>query len=165
MNPGRIAGWGYEIVVPDLYSDGGVRRHLVATIRALSTGKGEALVDIETSRQWLLAQPETTEAVGIVGFCMGGGFALLTCDRDRYAVASVNYGTVPEDVGHACPAVGSYGARDLQNRGAAQMNRPEFTRGSQVPSRRVPMRGDCDGRCPRARRAGSCRSRREVAGD
>lgn len=81
MNPGRIAGWGYEVVVPDLYSDGGARRRLVATMRALSTGKGEALVDIETSRQWLLAQPETTEAVGIVGFCMGGGFALLTCDR------------------------------------------------------------------------------------
>lgn len=93
MNPGRIAGWGYEIVVPDLYLDGGARRCLVATMRALSTGKGEALVDIETSRQWLLAQPETTEAVGIIGFCMGGGFALLTCDRDRYAVASVNYGT------------------------------------------------------------------------
>lgn len=93
MNPGRIAGWGYEIVVPDLYLDGGARRCLVATMRALSTGKGEALVDIKTSRQWLLAQPETTEAVGIIGFCMGGGFALLTCDRDRYAVASVNYGT------------------------------------------------------------------------
>ncbi|MDV6000090.1 dienelactone hydrolase family protein [Kocuria rhizophila] len=122
MNPGRIAGWGYEVVVPDLYSDGGARRCLVATMRSLmtGTGTGKALVDIETSRQWLLAQPETTEAVGIIGFCMGGGFALLTCDRDRYAVASVNYGTVPEDVGHACPAVGSYGARDLQNRGAAQ---------------------------------------------
>ena len=113
MTPGRIAGWGYEVVVPDLYLDGRARRHLVATIRALSTGKGEALVDIETSRQWLLAQPETTEAVGIIGFCMGGGFALLTCDRGRYAVASVNYGTVPEDVGHACPVVGAYGARDL----------------------------------------------------
>ncbi|MGP5056296.1 glycine-rich protein [Brachybacterium paraconglomeratum] len=45
------------------------------------------------------------------------------------------------------------------------MNRPGFVRGSQVPRRRVPVRGGCDGRCPRARRAGSCRSRREVAGD
>lgn len=58
--------------------------------------------------------------MGIIGFCMDGGFALLTCDRDRCAVASVNYGTVPENVGKSCPVVGSYGARDLRNRGAAR---------------------------------------------
>ena len=34
------------------------------------------------------------------------------------------------------------------------MNRPGFVRGSQVPRRRVPVRGGCDDRCPRARRAG-----------
>ena len=39
MNPGRIAGWGYEIVVPDLYLDGGARRRLVATMRSLMTGR------------------------------------------------------------------------------------------------------------------------------
>ena len=116
----RIAGWGYVVVVPDLYSDGGARRCLAATMRCLMTGRGKALVDIETGRQWLLDQPETTDAVGIIGFCMGGGFALLTCDRDRYRVAGVNYGQVPDDLGASCPVVASYGARDLQNRGAAQ---------------------------------------------
>mgnify|MGYP001760424027 CR=1 FL=1 len=54
MNPGRIAGWGYEVVVPDLYADGGARRCLVATMRSLMTGTGKALVDIETSRQRLI---------------------------------------------------------------------------------------------------------------
>lgn len=44
------------------------------------------------------------------------------------------------------------------------LNRPGFVRGSQVPRRRVPVRGGCDGRSPRVRRAGSCRSRRAVAG-
>ena len=48
---------------------------------------------------------------------------------------------------------------------SGKVNRPGFVRGSQVPRRRVPVRGGCDDRCPRARRAGSCRSRREVAGD
>ncbi|WP_260857919.1 dienelactone hydrolase family protein [Kocuria rhizophila] len=46
----RIAGWGYEVVVPDLYSDGGVRRCLVATMRSLMTSKGKALVDTEPGR-------------------------------------------------------------------------------------------------------------------
>ncbi|MDO4918132.1 dienelactone hydrolase family protein [Kocuria sp.] len=116
----RIAGWGYTVVVPDLYSDGGARRCLVATMRSLTTGTGKAVADIESARRWLELQPQVTDAVGIIGFCMGGGFALLTCDRERYAVASANYGRVPEDLGHACPVVGSYGARDRQNPDAAR---------------------------------------------
>lgn len=116
----RIAGWGYVVIVLDLYSDGGARRCLAATMRSLMSGRGKALADIETSRRWLLDQPETNDAVGIIGFCMGGGFALLTCDRDRYGVAAVNYGQVPDDLAGSCPIVASYGARDLQNRGAAE---------------------------------------------
>lgn len=116
----RIASWGYVVIVPDLYSDGGARRCLAATMKSLTTGRGKAFIDIETSRQWLLDQAITTDAIGIIGFCMGGGFALLTCDRDRYDVAAVNYGQVPDDLGQSCPVVGSYGARDLQNRGAAE---------------------------------------------
>ena len=116
----RIASWGYVVIVPDLYSDGGARRCLAATMRSLMTGRGAALADIETSRRWLLDQPETSDAVGIIGFCMGGGFALLTCDRERYDVAAVNYGRVPDDLTNACPVVASYGARDLQNPGAAE---------------------------------------------
>lgn len=115
----RIASRGYVVVVADLYSDGGARRCLAATMRALMTGRGEPIVDIEAGRRWLLDQPETNDAAGIIGFCMGGGFALLTCDRERYAAASVNYGRVPDDLTHACPVIGSYGARDLQNPGAA----------------------------------------------
>lgn len=124
----RIASWGYVVVVPDLYSDGGARRCLAATMRSLSTGKGKAIADIETARQWVAARRDTTDAVGIIGFCMGGGFALLTCDRDRYAVASVNYGQVPDDLGHSCPVVASYGARDLQNRGAAEQLKTSLDR-------------------------------------
>lgn len=116
----RIASWGYVVVVPDLYADGGARRCLAATMRSLVTGRGRALVDIETGRRWLLEQPDVDGGIGIIGFCMGGGFALLTCDRDRYDVASVNYGRVPDEVGRSCPVVGSFGARDLQNLGAAE---------------------------------------------
>ncbi len=76
---------------------------------------GRAFRDIETARLTLLERTDVTDRLGIIGFCMGGGFALLTADADRYAAASVNYGILPKDldsVATLCPVVGSYGAQD-----------------------------------------------------
>lgn len=112
----RIADWGYVVVAPDLYSEGGPRKCLVSTFRALMAGRGRAFVDIETARLWAGSLPETTDRVGLVGFCMGGGFALLTADRDRYDVLGVNYGQLPsaelERYERMCPVVASYGGAD-----------------------------------------------------
>jgi carboxymethylenebutenolidase len=53
----------------------------------------------------------------VIGFCLGGGFALLCAPREGFSVASVNYGEVPGDAESAlrgaCPVVGSFGARDV----------------------------------------------------
>lgn len=52
---------------------------------------------------------------------MGGGFALLTADADRYSAASANYGTLPRDLDSTairCPVVDSYGGQDRVLRGA-----------------------------------------------
>ncbi len=46
---------GYLTLAPDLFSDGGTRRCLAATIKSLSSGQGKAYADIEAARQWLLA--------------------------------------------------------------------------------------------------------------
>ena len=123
----RIASWGYLVVAPDLYSDGGVRRCLAATMQAMTRGEGRAVTDIETARLWATSRPETTQRTGIIGFCMGGGFALLTCDRDRYDAASANYGQVPDDLTRSCPVVGSYGGRDRMMPGAADDLRRKLT--------------------------------------
>ncbi|MFL0711330.1 MAG: dienelactone hydrolase family protein [Microcella pacifica] len=119
----RLTRLGYLVLMPDLYSRGGARRCLVATFRALRRGTGAAFDDIESAREMLRARADTTEHVGVVGFCMGGGFALLLAGRGGFGAASVNYGMLPADLDDtldgACPIVGSYGARDRSLRGAA----------------------------------------------
>jgi carboxymethylenebutenolidase len=119
----RLAAGGYLAFAPDLYSGRGLRC-VIATVQASRSGRGPAYEDIEAGRRWLVARDNCTGRVGIIGFCMGGGFALLSAPRYDFAAASVNYGDVPHDAMErlrgACPIVASYGHRDRRLRGDAQ---------------------------------------------
>ncbi|MGV8896169.1 MAG: dienelactone hydrolase family protein [Rhodoglobus sp.] len=118
----HLASLGYLAVMPDLYSDGGARKCLVATMRAMRSGTGRAYADIEAARQWILARPDALGTVGVLGFCMGGGFALMTASSSGFDAAASNYGMLPRDpddaLREACPVVGSYGAKDTSLKGA-----------------------------------------------
>jgi carboxymethylenebutenolidase len=111
----RLAAAGYLAFAPDLYSGRGLRC-VVATLAASRSGRGAAYGDIEAARLWLAEREDCTGRVGVIGFCMGGGFALLSAARSDFDAASVNYGEVPRDattvLANACPIVASYGARD-----------------------------------------------------
>ena len=118
-----LAAAGYLAFAPDLYSGRGIRC-VLATIQSSRSGSGEAYEDIEAARQWLDARADCTGKIGVIGFCMGGGFALLCSPRYDFQAASVNYGEVPKDAAErlagACPIVASYGRRDRGLQGRAE---------------------------------------------
>ena len=107
-----LASEGYLSVAPDLYYWGRRMRCLISTVRL-----GERpLRELDTARRCLAEHDRCTGKVGVIGFCMGGDFALMMAPRRGVSVASVNYGGATKEVERAlpdvCPIVGSYGARD-----------------------------------------------------
>ena len=90
----RLAAAGYLTLAVDLFSDGGSRRCLVSTMRSLLSGTGKAFADLANAQAWLAESGRTNGKIGVIGFCMGGGFALLIA-RNGFDAAAVNYGRLP----------------------------------------------------------------------
>ncbi|MQY09114.1 dienelactone hydrolase family protein [Actinomadura macrotermitis] len=119
----RFAAQGYLAVLPDLYDGAPWYRCIRKTMLEMLRRRGPSYDYIEAARVWLAGREDCTGKVGVVGFCMGGGFALVAAARYDFQAAAANYGILPRHAEKvlegACPIVASYGGKDNSLRGAA----------------------------------------------
>jgi carboxymethylenebutenolidase len=117
----EIAAHGYLALAPDLFEGKAWIRCVRSAFQQMRAGHGPAFAVIDGARAFLAARPDCTGKTGVIGFCMGGGFALVCAPGHGFDVAAVNYGDVPRDaermLAGACPIVGSYGGRDQMGTG------------------------------------------------
>ncbi len=118
----RFADAGYAAVAPDLF-DRGAFRCLREVFGAIRKGVTDvvAVRQGRNARAWLCEQTGLPpEQVGLIGFCFGGGYALIA--GAGWAAVSTNYGPVPKAAAMQGlgPVVACYGSRDVGMRKAPE---------------------------------------------
>jgi carboxymethylenebutenolidase len=120
-----LASEGYLAVAPDLFRGRATLGGALPVVRQARKGQGRAFRDMDAATAWLRARKDCTGSIGVIGYCMGGGLALLAASGHGFGAASVNYGTAPKAaytaaaLAGACPIVGSFGRLDRALQGAA----------------------------------------------
>jgi len=114
----RFAAEGYVVLAPDLF--GGATTHDSAEAMRLrqELSAEQASRDLAGAVDYLLGHDAVTSAqLGVVGFCMGGGFVLTLAAQqgDRIAAAVPFYGSLREATdftGMDAEVLGHYGESD-----------------------------------------------------
>jgi len=114
----QMAAHGYVALAPDLFE----RRAWILCVRNAFTQiraqSGPAFETLDAARSFLAGRADCTGHTGVIGFCMGGGFALLCATRDGFSAAAINYGAHGwvahhnADLWRQTAPVGNYGEGD-----------------------------------------------------
>jgi carboxymethylenebutenolidase len=114
----RFADAGYVTLAPDFLAGLGPMPFCIARF-ARGIGRvrvGRPYRQLAAAEDWLRGRPDVAGSpIGVAGFCMGGGFALLPAVGAEIAVVAPFYAAVPKDgdaLAGVCPVVASYGGRD-----------------------------------------------------
>ncbi|HEV2289060.1 MAG TPA: dienelactone hydrolase family protein [Candidatus Acidoferrales bacterium] len=115
---GKFADQGYIALAVDLY------RGQIATdpetAHELSRGmpQDRAVADLKAAFDYLVSRHDVeADKIGVVGWCMGGGYAILLAENEpKLAACAVNYGALPTDPTNIArikaPVLGNFGAED-----------------------------------------------------
>jgi carboxymethylenebutenolidase len=114
----RFAGAGYVALAPDFLAGLGPMPFCIARF-ARGIGRvnvGRPYRQLAAAEDWLRRRPDVAGSpIGVAGFCMGGGFALLHAVGADIDVVAPFYAAVPkadDALAGVCPVVASYGGRD-----------------------------------------------------
>jgi carboxymethylenebutenolidase len=123
-----FAGEGYAALAVDMMSR---RNRAVCMARfigalMLKPLNHRGIQDLEASLDWLAGRPEIdADRLGVIGFCMGGSFALSwACTDQRLKVTAPFYSQNPrplEAVARSCPVVGSFPENDFTAKGGHKL--------------------------------------------
>ena len=114
----RYAGKGFVAIAPDLYR--GKTATTADEAHELMRGlpQDRAIADMKAAFEYLAKRPDVDPMrIGIIGWCMGGGYALdFTLAEPKIAATVINYGHLMADPAsiakiHA-PILGNFGADD-----------------------------------------------------
>src|SRR5438093_888186 len=83
----QMAAHGYVALAPDLFE----RRAWILCVRNAFTQiraqSGPAFETLDAARSFVAGRADCTGHTGVIGFCMGGGFALLCATRNGFSAA------------------------------------------------------------------------------
>ncbi len=129
-NTDHFAASGYAALAVDLYRGRSTGSPDEAHELMRGLPEDRAMADMQAAFDWLASRPDVDPArIGVVGWCMGGGYALaFAAAQPKLRAAAVNYGrliTAPEKIAaiHAA-LLGNFAGQD---RGIAPADVRTFT--------------------------------------
>ncbi len=112
----RLAASGYVVLVPDFFGPGHRVPCVMRAVLALKRGHGAPFSRLADAHAYLADRPDVAgHSTAVVGFCIGGGFAVLYTPHSEAQAVAVFYGDVPRDIEklRGMPGcVAGYGGRD-----------------------------------------------------
>ena len=125
----RFAEQGYAAMAVDLFSNRNRAMCMMQIVHGMLIRplKNATLADLRSTFDFLQKQTGVdSKRVGVVGFCMGGGYALqLAVTEKGMKAASSFYGAVPKPLEafvESCPIMGSYPVKDFSAQGARELD-------------------------------------------
>ncbi|HEV2127428.1 MAG TPA: dienelactone hydrolase family protein [Thermomicrobiales bacterium] len=90
----RLASEGYMVALPNLFHREGPlaeETREAALARSASAKQDDHLADLDAVTRWLLEQPNSSGAFGVMGFCLGGTLTFLRAAREPIPAAGVAF--------------------------------------------------------------------------